>query len=601
MSWRSVDSDRVRRFAPAIFGIAVAILLVSALCPTVFLGDSGELSAAIATGGVAHPPGYPLFSILGSIACRLIPFGEPAWRIGLVGVVGGALAAAFSVGAARRAGATTTTAVAASFTLVTSVPFGIQTARVEVYGLSAGLFSLWLLGAMLVRDCPRSRWGMLFWFSAGLCLAHHTTSILALPGLLWLCGTEGRKKVLQLPCLAWGMVGPALYFELLRRGWTEPLLDWGGIRDFSSLWRHATAALYRSWLRWPDPASFARVFAILHSLLPWPLLCAAAVGLLLRPVEILKTAVPLCLAAIPGILFATAYAIPDLAPHLFLPALAALPLVAIGLDRLASAVPRKFGRAVVPVALVLLALRAVASFPQWDLSGALAARELAVGKLQSCPPDAVLLTSGDNDHFPLMYARDVLKVRRDVVLISRDMLRHGSANRFREPSMWYVKSLGRHGIPIAVNDRPDAGEGASDDAALIALLDGPWRSRPVCTTFVRAAPAGAGDPLLINDWMARDFEARPRGLVVELVRRENALAIPYDHSYNALFWNEHRLPSLAGVRGEGEVTPDYIARYYAAMLRWTASASMGIDPKWSTMLMEHLRSWVPDLADNAGS
>src|SRR5437870_13867016 len=70
------------------------ILYLRTLCPTVYLGDSGEICTAIATGGVIHPPGYPLFSILGRAALVLIPWGEPAFRIGCVV----ALAAAAAVG-----------------------------------------------------------------------------------------------------------------------------------------------------------------------------------------------------------------------------------------------------------------------------------------------------------------------------------------------------------------------------------------------------------------------------------------------------------------------------------------------------------------------
>src|SRR5438046_3069404 len=75
-------------------GLAAAFrcLYLRTLCPTVYLGDPGDFCTAIATGGVPHPPGYPLFSLLGRAALALIPVGEPAFRIGCV--VAGAAAAA---------------------------------------------------------------------------------------------------------------------------------------------------------------------------------------------------------------------------------------------------------------------------------------------------------------------------------------------------------------------------------------------------------------------------------------------------------------------------------------------------------------------------
>ena len=36
--------------------------------------------------GIAHPPGYPLFTMLANIMHKL-PFGSPAWRINLLSVL----------------------------------------------------------------------------------------------------------------------------------------------------------------------------------------------------------------------------------------------------------------------------------------------------------------------------------------------------------------------------------------------------------------------------------------------------------------------------------------------------------------------------------
>jgi hypothetical protein len=46
-------------------------------------GDSGELAAAVATGGVIHPPGYPLYALLGNLFV-LLPHGTLAWRMNLM-------------------------------------------------------------------------------------------------------------------------------------------------------------------------------------------------------------------------------------------------------------------------------------------------------------------------------------------------------------------------------------------------------------------------------------------------------------------------------------------------------------------------------------
>jgi len=48
------------------FIINFIILLITS-SPTVCTGDSGELITASSTLGIAHPPGYPLYVLLGKI------------------------------------------------------------------------------------------------------------------------------------------------------------------------------------------------------------------------------------------------------------------------------------------------------------------------------------------------------------------------------------------------------------------------------------------------------------------------------------------------------------------------------------------------------
>jgi hypothetical protein len=66
-----------------VFLISFTVYLKT-LCPTVYVGDSGELIAAAYTLGIPHPPGYPLFTILGKVFITLIPIGSIAYRVNLL-------------------------------------------------------------------------------------------------------------------------------------------------------------------------------------------------------------------------------------------------------------------------------------------------------------------------------------------------------------------------------------------------------------------------------------------------------------------------------------------------------------------------------------
>jgi hypothetical protein len=84
----------------ATFAIALSFYVLTT-APGLLPADSGEFQIVAALGGVAHPPGYALYSMLGWLFVRLVPVGSAAFRLNLMSAL---LAAATLtlVGAATR-------------------------------------------------------------------------------------------------------------------------------------------------------------------------------------------------------------------------------------------------------------------------------------------------------------------------------------------------------------------------------------------------------------------------------------------------------------------------------------------------------------------
>ena len=73
-----------------VFFITLTVFLPF-VCPTVYVGDSGELITACYGLGIAHPPGYPLFTLLGKLF-TFLPLASIAFRVNIMAVFFGSLA-----------------------------------------------------------------------------------------------------------------------------------------------------------------------------------------------------------------------------------------------------------------------------------------------------------------------------------------------------------------------------------------------------------------------------------------------------------------------------------------------------------------------------
>ena len=86
-SFRTLNPNTV--IAPMLF-VATFALYVATLAPSVVPGDPGEYQFIPHILGIAHPPGYAVFTILAKLWTSVIRVGSVAYRSNLLAAAAGA-------------------------------------------------------------------------------------------------------------------------------------------------------------------------------------------------------------------------------------------------------------------------------------------------------------------------------------------------------------------------------------------------------------------------------------------------------------------------------------------------------------------------------
>lgn len=205
----SLPTSAARWVPLAAGGVALAAY-VSTAHPGLAGGDAGELAAAACAGGVAHPPGYPLYGLLLRLAAAL-PGGAVLWRMSLVSAVCGAGAVALLVDTVRRwAGRSDAGLVAGAAWLSTPLAWRYATST-EVFALHALLVCLVAWALTREAETPSRGWAVGVGLAAGLAVTHHPTALFVVaPLLAWRLVAGGRRGALVA-----GVVAGALPLALL--------------------------------------------------------------------------------------------------------------------------------------------------------------------------------------------------------------------------------------------------------------------------------------------------------------------------------------------------------------------------------------------------
>jgi len=226
---RSFIALRPAWLVPSGLAVGGLVLYVATLAPGVLPADSGELQLVAAELGIAHPPGFPLYTLLAHLMTRL-PIGSgAAWRVNLFSALTAAGTLLLIFYAARQITGSRLSALMSAAAIAGATTFWSQATTANVRSLTA-LFAagaIFLLVRMLYdspgqmtagQDLPPTARLLPFLLVTALGIGHHG-SLLFIAALLVLILLlrwprlliSGRFWLSALAALAAALL-PLLYF-----------------------------------------------------------------------------------------------------------------------------------------------------------------------------------------------------------------------------------------------------------------------------------------------------------------------------------------------------------------------------------------------------
>lgn len=419
-------------------GLAGAFLTLYALtlCRTVYWYDSAELVTAAVTLGVTHPPGYPLYTLLGHLFTWL-PF-EAATAVNSMSAVFAATAVALLFLVGRRLGLGRTAASIGAATLGASGLFWANAAVAEVYCPAVAVSALVLY--LLLRAFEEGRFRLALWaaFAAGLGLGIHMSVATLGLGFAFLVWANGSRLSRMLQAGGAALLGSLIFIYVPARASQDPPLN---ICDPSSpgqlVW-YLSGGAYRDWFSQSDGVlERARTIAgFFPEQLGWAGLGLALMGTLWLGRRQPQACIALVLMALGNVLFFFDYEAHDLEVFLLPTTMVLCCFVGAGAQALVDEVAKRFpapsaqqAAVLVSALLMLFPLSLVfGNFDAVDMSKFDETEPFIEAAMDALPPDAVILnftTPPEWKRYAVfgMYAQMVLGERPDVTHVFSPDLR----------------------------------------------------------------------------------------------------------------------------------------------------------------------------------
>ena len=538
------ENSRTLLWAAAVSLIAGILYFVTA-ARDIVVGDTPELITVAATLGVPHPPGYPLFTMLGHLF-SLLPLGPIPFRVNLFSLVCDALTVGIIFLTAFRLTRSHLAAVMAALVLALNPLFWSWSLVAEVFPLNNLLASSMIYLLVIWHEEPE-RPGILTAaaFIAGLALSNHQTIVLLGPAVCWLLWNH-RAALFARPqtiafCVVAFLIGLLPYAYVPWAAAHAPAYNWGDVSSLRDLIKlilrqsyggyHLVAPGYRGGSAVQRIVALCFAFGALMSLLAllglvrayrsknWYFWFSLIAAVFTGPLFVILT--NLNVSRAPSAWFV-------LERFFLLPEVVIAPLIALGIVYLSEVIagfapdaPLRPASIVSAAVAVVLVVSLLTHYRRIDQSKNHIARTYGEDLLRTAQPDAILLVSGDGLALPPIYLNIVERMRPDVTIIVPPIL----------PAYWYVNHLRKHDpnlkIPFEHYDRQQGN----------------------IRTLVEANP---GRPVGVvgrvpDDSLENDYWPRLLGMINAVERKSKVLTLPQMVAENEQLIKQYRPPAASRI------------------------------------------------------
>jgi hypothetical protein len=480
----------LQKYFSVLLSIAVLIVYFITLAPSVVQIDAGELAAVQITFGIAHPTGYPLFTILGYLFSLIpLPFTK-IYQMNLLAAIYCAATVGFFVQTIKLVLdnlekfnpkksvefkkpkkksrkdkdnvviAKTEqkeipeiiklfTAGFSGLILAFSKTFWFQSTSVEVYSLHLLLICTIIFVLLKAYLQSEEQQNILhnYWFILAIALAlgfsNHMTTLLILPAIAYLFFSKfgfnkaSIKKMLSMIALFLPVLA-IIYSYLPIRASQQPILNWGNPIDMERILRHISGKQYQVWLFSSMDAAKKQLGYFFSSLTSEfnIALIPIFIGALFSYSYSKKLFVFLIVVFASTVLYSINYDIVDIDSYFLLAHISLAFFSAFGIIKIHSVLKllNHKNLIVIITSLILTLIFASINFKKVDQSNTQIFENYTKSLLNSMDKKSIVL-SYQWDFFisASYYFQNVESFRKDVIVIDKELLRRS----------WYYNQLNR--------------------------------------------------------------------------------------------------------------------------------------------------------------